>query len=170
MFDFTGGYDHRFRYDDNPRRKRWNYFTDKGSNCEELFSKLAQAIQEVANQVRNSAGMDNKMWAVSSPSLVYTLPYAERGPPTVSTTTPGYHAFVNLGCCLESLLLNDTHDSDEIQVEDALDFIGFETDYLKPEEFLSRRPDVESWLYKVRTSYSPTTSDCFRLSQTLYGL
>ncbi len=95
-----------------------------------------------------------------------TTPYSQHpstwGPPTVSTSAPGYHAFVDLGFCLESLLLNDTHNSDEAPVEEALTFIGYETDYMEPDEFLSRRQDVESWLYKVRTSHSQqflTTSD-----------
>ncbi len=89
------------------------------------------------------------MWAVSATSLVFSEAWAKRGPPTVSTSPSGYHAFVNLGCCLESLLLDDSGDSDGIGVLEALEFIGYVTDGVEPEAFLIRMPDVESWLYKV---------------------
>ncbi len=102
------------------------------------------------------------MWAVSATSLVYSEAWAKRGPPTVSTSPPCYHAFVNLGCCLESLLLNDSGDSDEVGVLEALDFIGYETDGLEPKVFLKRRPDVESWMYKV----SVTVGTQCHISQT----
>jgi hypothetical protein len=49
---------------------------------------------------------------------------------------------------LESLLLNQSG-KDEVEILQALDFIGYKTDGLAPEVFLNRRPDVESWLYKV---------------------
>ena len=162
MFDFTCGRDCRFVVENNPRRKLWGYFDDAGIDSVTLYDKIAKTIQEVAEQVRTTVGMDRSMWAVSATSLVYTTDWAKRGPPTVSTLAPGYHAFVNPGCCLESLLLNDTHNSDEVPVEEALTFIGYETDYMEPNEFLSRRPDVESWLYKVRTTHSQqflTTAD-----------
>ncbi len=54
---------------------------------------------------------------------------------------------------MESLLLNDSGKSDEVGVLEALEFIGYETDGLEPEAFLNRRPDVESWLYKVASSH-----------------
>ncbi len=111
-----------------------------------LLNKLADATQEVADSLLSLTGMDRSMWAVSATSLVFSETWAKRRSPTVSTSPPGYHAYVNLGCCLESLLLNDSGKSDEVGV---FEFIGYETDGLEPEAFLNRRPDVESWLYKV---------------------
>ena len=61
---------------------------------------------------------------------------------------------------MESLLLNQYGDSDEVEVLQALDFIGYKTDGLALEVFLNRRPDVESWLYKVSRL---TLGPCVRL-------
>ncbi len=47
------------------------------------------------------------------------------------------------------MLLNQSGDNDEVEVLQSLDFIGYKTDGLALEVFLNRRPDVESWLYKV---------------------
>ena len=145
----VGAGDSRLRVTDSPLHKLWVYLEQLDDDRVGLLNKLADATQEVADSVLSLMGMDRSMWAVSATSLVFSETWAKRGPPTVSTSPPGYHAYVNLGCCLESLLLNDSGKSDEVGVLEALEFIGYETDGLEPEAFLNRRPDVESWLYKV---------------------
>ena len=151
MFDMVGGEDSRFRAENTCLRKLWVYMENERDPVDPVvrLNKLAEATQEVADSVLSTMGLDRSMWTVSSMSLVFSDVRAKRGPPTVGASPPGYHAFVNLGCCLESLLLNQTGDSDEVEVLQALDFIGYKTDGLAPEVFLNRRPDVESWLYKV---------------------
>ena len=142
--------DSRLIVTDSPLHKLWVYLEQLDDDRVGLLNKLADATQEVAHRVLSLMGMDRSMWSVSATSLVFFETRAKRGPPTVSTSPPGYHAYVNLGCCLESLLLNDSGKSDEVGVLEALEFIiGYETDGLELEAFLNRRPDVESWLYKV---------------------
>ena len=145
----VGAGDSRLKVTDSPLHKLWVYLEQLDDDRVGLLNKLADATQEVADSVLSLMGMDRSMWSVSATSLVFSETWAKRGPPTVSTSPPGYHAYVNLGCCLESLLLNDSGKSDEVGVLEALEFIGYETDGLEPEAFLNRRPDVESWLYKV---------------------
>ncbi len=144
MFDMVGAGDSRLKVTDNPLHKLWVYLEQLDNDRVGILNKLADATQDGADSVLSILGMDRSMWAVSATSLVFSETWAKRGPPTVSTSPPGYHAYVNLGCCLESLLLNDFGDSDEVGVLEAL-----ETDGLEPEAFLNRRPGVESWLYKV---------------------
>ncbi len=149
MFDMMGAGDSRLQVTDSPLHKLWVYLEQVDSDRVELLNSLAEATQDVADSVLSIMEMDRSMWAVSATSLVFSETWAKRGPPTVSTSPPGYHAFVNLGCCLESLPLNDSGDNDEVGVLEALEFIGYETDGLEPEAFLNHRPDVESWMYKV---------------------
>ena len=154
MFDMVGGEDARFHSEDTCLRKLWVYMKNERDPVDPAdpvvrLNKLAEATQEVADSVLSALGLGRSMWMVSSTSLVFSEVWAKRGPPTVGASPPGYHAFVNLGCCLESLLLNESGDSDEVDVLQALDFVGYKTDGLAPEVFLNRRPDVESWLYKV---------------------
>ena len=138
MFDMVGAGDSRLRVTDSPLHKLWVYLEQLDDDRVGLLNKLADATQEVADSVLSLMGMDRSMWSVSATSLVFSETRAKRGPPTVSTSPPGYHAYVNLGCCLESLLLNDSGKSDEVGVLEALEFIGYETDGLEPEAFLNR--------------------------------
>lgn len=153
LIDYSSEGDPRAKHKDD-RRHSWHNFCSQSGNMEQLRT-VSEAGRQVAQQIMERVGMDPTYWTAAGACLQFQEQGSRRGPPSITGPSPGFQAFVDLGCCLEKILLLDSDELSPVDEEAALRFLKVDTGGMEAAAFLQARPDAESHVAKVRLELLP---------------
>lgn len=146
--DFTHHGEPRLLKKGDPRHRllAWARKNVPDGRGDALLDDLANWARIASKALLEEAGLNPMLWTPRSACLQYAGVNSPQGPPMITGSAPSYQGWVDLGCCLERIMVFDGEPVSPVQ---AAEFIELPLGGLPVKTVLSRRPDVESYLYKV---------------------